>query len=109
MRRTMTKTAKDQKTSSRASAGEGKDHVHVSSARFRAEREDKGGRPCTAHATPDREETNFCCAYIKQNSGCWPPPKNSVTVQGARGRRQLPPPTPVDWRHCSTKTTSMEE
>jgi hypothetical protein len=74
MRRTTTKTAKDQKTSSRASAGEGKDHVHVSSARLRAEQEDKGGRPRTAHATPDREETNFLCACLKQNSGCWPPP-----------------------------------
>jgi hypothetical protein len=41
-RRTMTKTAKDQKTSSRASAGEGRDHVHVSSACLRAEQEDEG-------------------------------------------------------------------
>jgi hypothetical protein len=55
MRRTMTKTTKDQKTSSRASAGEGRDHVHVSSARLRAEQEDKGRRPRTTHATPDRE------------------------------------------------------
>jgi hypothetical protein len=50
MRRTMTKTAKDQKTSSRAPAGEGRDHVHVSSARLHAEQEDKGQkttyRPC---------------------------------------------------------------
>jgi hypothetical protein len=38
----MTKTAKDQKTSSRASAGEGRDHVHVSSARLHAEQEDEG-------------------------------------------------------------------
>jgi hypothetical protein len=74
MRRTTTKTAKDQKTSSRASAGEGRDHVHVSSARLHAEQEDKGGRPRTAHATLDREETNFCHACIKRQSGCWPPP-----------------------------------
>jgi hypothetical protein len=74
MRRTMTKTAKDQKTSSRASAGEGRDHVHVSSARLRAEQEDKGRRPRTAHATPDMEETNFRRACIKRHSGCWPPP-----------------------------------
>jgi hypothetical protein len=74
MRRTMTKTAKDQKTSSRASAGEGRDHVHVSSTRLHAEQEDKGTRPRTSHATPDREETNFRRACIKQNSGCWPPP-----------------------------------
>jgi hypothetical protein len=30
-------------------------------------------------------------------------------VQGARGGRQLPPPTPVDRRHYSTKTTSTED
>jgi hypothetical protein len=41
MRRTMTKTAKDQKTSSRAVSREGRDHIHVSSAHFRAEQEDK--------------------------------------------------------------------
>jgi hypothetical protein len=74
MRRTTTKTTKDQKTSSRASAGEGRDHVHVSSAHLRAEEEDKGRRPRTAHATPDREETNFRHACIKRHSGCWPPP-----------------------------------
>jgi hypothetical protein len=42
MRKTMTKTTKDQKTSSRASAGEGRDHAHVSSARLRAEQEERG-------------------------------------------------------------------
>jgi hypothetical protein len=46
----MTKTAKDQKTSSRASAGEGRDHAHISSARLRVEQEDEGQktayRPC---------------------------------------------------------------
>jgi hypothetical protein len=74
MRRTTTKTAKDQKTSSRASAGEGRDHVHISLARLLAEQEDKGRRPHTAHATPDREETNFRHVCIKRHSGCWPPP-----------------------------------
>jgi hypothetical protein len=74
MRRTTTKTAKDQKTSSRAVSREGRHHIHVSSARFRAEQEDKGRRLHIAHATPDREETNFCHAYIKRHSGCWPPP-----------------------------------
>jgi hypothetical protein len=42
MRRTTTKTAKDQKTSSRAPAGEEGDHVHVNSARLHAEQEDRG-------------------------------------------------------------------
>jgi hypothetical protein len=42
MRRTTVKTAKDQKTSSRAPAGEERDYVHVSSACLRAEQEDNG-------------------------------------------------------------------
>jgi hypothetical protein len=42
MRRTTVKTTKDQKTSSRAPAGEVRDHVQVSSARWHAEQEDKG-------------------------------------------------------------------
>jgi hypothetical protein len=42
MRRTTTKIAKDQKTSSRAPTGEGRNHVN--SARLRAEQEDKGQR-----------------------------------------------------------------
>jgi hypothetical protein len=50
MRRTTTETAKDQKTSSRAPAGEERNYVHVSLARLRAEEEDNGQkiayRPC---------------------------------------------------------------
>jgi hypothetical protein len=38
----MVETAKDQKTSSRAPAGEERDQVHASSARWRAEQEDEG-------------------------------------------------------------------
>jgi hypothetical protein len=37
------------------------------------------------------------------------PLKIAWTVQGTRGRRQIPPATPVDRRHYSTKTMSMEE
>jgi hypothetical protein len=74
MRRTTTKTSKDEKTFSRAASREGRDHLHVSSARFRAEQEDKSSRLCTVHATPDREETNFRHACIKRHSGSWPPP-----------------------------------
>jgi hypothetical protein len=110
MRRTMTKIAKDQKTSSRAGSHERRDRIHVSSAHFHAEQEDKSIRLCTIHATPDKEETNFRHACIKRHSGCWPPPlKIGWMVQGARGGRQLPPPTPVDRRHFPTKTTSTEE
>jgi hypothetical protein len=65
------KTAKDQKTSSRAVSREGKDHIHVSSACFRAEQEDKSRRLRTVHATPDREETNFHRVCIKRHG---PPP-----------------------------------
>jgi hypothetical protein len=74
MRRTTAKTTKDQKASSRAVSCEGRDHVHVNSARFHAEQEDKGRRPRTTHGTPDKEETNFCHACVKWHSGCWPPP-----------------------------------
>jgi hypothetical protein len=66
--------AKYKKTSSRAVPHEGKDHIHISSARFRAEQEDKSRRPRTVHATPDREETSFCRVCIKLHGGCWPPP-----------------------------------
>jgi hypothetical protein len=54
MRRTMTKTAKDQKTSSRGVPHEGTDHIHVSSVRSSVEQEDKDGRQHTAHAIPTR-------------------------------------------------------
>jgi hypothetical protein len=40
VRRTMTKTAKDQKTSSRALTGEERNYIHVCSACLRAEQED---------------------------------------------------------------------
>jgi hypothetical protein len=52
MRRTTAKTAKDQKTSSRAVSREGRDHVHITSVRFCAEQQDKSRRLCTVHATP---------------------------------------------------------
>jgi hypothetical protein len=52
MRRTTTKSAKDQKTSSRAVRHEGMDHIHVSLVRSHAEQEDKDGRQHTIHATP---------------------------------------------------------
>jgi hypothetical protein len=51
MRRTTTKTAKDQMTSSRAIPREGMDHIHISLVRFHAEQEDKDRRQCTVHAT----------------------------------------------------------
>jgi hypothetical protein len=110
MRRTTTKTAKYQKTSSRAVSHEGRDHVHVSSARFRAEQEDKSRRLRTIHATPRQggDQLSPCLHKAAQ----WllaTPLKIGWTVQGARGGRQLPPPTPVDRCHYSMKTMSTEE
>jgi hypothetical protein len=52
MRRTTAKSAKDQKTSSRAVPHEGMDHIHISSVCSHAEQEDKDGRQRTVHATP---------------------------------------------------------
>jgi hypothetical protein len=54
MRRTTTKAAKNQKTSSRGVPREGMDHIHISSVCSSAEQEDKDGRQCIAHATPTR-------------------------------------------------------
>jgi hypothetical protein len=54
MRRTTTKTAKDQKASWRGVPREGKDQIYASSERSSNEREDKNGRGRTAHATPTR-------------------------------------------------------
>jgi hypothetical protein len=110
MRRTTTKTAKDQKTSSRAPAGEGRDHVYVSSAHLRAEQEDEGQKTAYRPRYPRQggDQLSPCLHKAVQ----WllaTPLKIAWTVQGTRGRRQLPPPTPVDRCHYSTKTTSTEE
>jgi hypothetical protein len=110
MRRTMTKTAKDQKTSSRAPAGEGRDHVHVSSSRLHAEQEDEGQKTVYRARYPRQggDQLSPCLHKAAQ----WllaTPLKIAWTVQGTKGRRQLPPPTPVDRRHYCTKTTSTKE
>jgi hypothetical protein len=54
MRRTSTKTAKDQKASLRGVPHERKDQIYASSACSNAEQEDKDRRQRTAHATPTR-------------------------------------------------------
>jgi hypothetical protein len=110
MRRTTTEAAKDQKTSSRALAGEKRRYAHVSLARFRAEQED------------NRQKTAYRPRYPRQGgdqlSLCLPKAAQwqlatllniAWTVQGARGGRQPPPPTPVDRRRYPTKTKSTEE
>jgi hypothetical protein len=110
VRRTTTKTAKDQKTSSRAPAGEERKHDHVSLARLHAEQEDNGQqtayRPCYPRQWGD--QLSLCLPKVVQ----WllaTPLKIAWTVQGARGGRHLPPPTLMDRRHYPTKTTSTEE
>jgi hypothetical protein len=110
MRRTMTKTAKDQKTSSRAPAGEERNYDHIILVHLRAEQEDSGQKtvylPCYLRQGGD--QLSLCLRKATQ----WllaTPLKIAWTVQGARGGRQLPPPTPVDRRHYSAKTTSTEE
>jgi hypothetical protein len=110
MRRTMVETAKDQKTSSRAPAGEERDHVHVSLARWPAEQEDKGQKTAYRPRYPRQGGDQLLLCLPKATEWLLATPlKIAWTVQGARGRRQLPPPTPVDRRHYSTKTTSIEE
>jgi hypothetical protein len=64
-----------------------------------------GRRPRTAHATPQQggDQLSLCLPKAAQ----WllaTPLKIAWTMQGARGGRQLPPPTPVDRRHYPTKT-----
>jgi hypothetical protein len=110
VRRTTTETAKDQKTSSRAPAGEEKKYIHVSSARLRAEQEDRGQK--TAYRPRYLRQGGDQLSLCLHKAAQWllaTPLKIAWTVQGARGGRQLPPPTPVDRRRCPTKTMSTEE
>jgi hypothetical protein len=74
MRRTMAKTAKDQKTSSRGPAGEEREHVHVSSTRWRAEQEDKGRKTAYCPCYPRQGGDQLSPCLPKAHSGCWPPP-----------------------------------
>jgi hypothetical protein len=110
MRRTTALTAKDQNTSSRAPAGEERDHDCVSSARLHAEQEDKGQKTAYHPRYPRQGGDQLLpCLHKAAQWLLATPLKIAWTVQGARGRRQLPPPTPVDRRHYSTKTMSTEE
>jgi hypothetical protein len=88
MRRTTTKTAEDQKTSSRASASEERKHAHVSSARLRAEQEDNGKKTAYRPSYPRQggDQLSLCLPKAAQ----WllaNPLKIAWTVQGARGGR----------------------
>jgi hypothetical protein len=83
MRRTTAETAKDQKTSSRAPAGEERDQVHVSSARWRAEQEDEGQKTAYRPRYPRQggDKLSLCLPKAAQ----WllaTPPKNSVDGAG---------------------------
>jgi hypothetical protein len=84
MRRTTTKTAKDQKTSSRSSAGEGRDHVHVSSARLRAEQEDEGQKTAYSPCYPRQGGDQLSpCLHKAEQWLLATPLKIAWTVQGA--------------------------
>jgi hypothetical protein len=106
----MTETAKDQKTSSRSPAGEERKYIHVGSARLHAEQEDNGQKTAYRPRYPRQggDQLSLCLHKAAQ----WllaTPLKIAWMVQGARGGRQLPPPTPVDQRHYPMKTMSTEE
>jgi hypothetical protein len=110
VRRMTTETAKDQKTSSRALAGEERKYIHISSARLHAEKEDHGQKTVYRPRYPRQggDQLSMCLHKVAQ----WllaTPLKIAWTVQGTSGGRQLPPPTPVDRRHYPTKTMSTEE
>jgi hypothetical protein len=110
VRRMTTETAKDQKTSSRAPASEERKYAHVSSARLRAEQEANGQKTTyrPRYSRQGGDQLSLCLPKAAQ----WllaTPLKIVWTVQGARGGRQLPPPTPVDRHHFPTKTKSTEE
>jgi hypothetical protein len=110
VRRTTTETAKDQKTSSRAPAGEERNYDHVSSVRLRAEQEDNGQKTVYRPRYPRQGGDQLSPCLPKAAQWLLATPLKIVwMVQGASGRRQLPPPTSVDRRHYSMKTTSMEE
>jgi hypothetical protein len=68
MRRTTTKTAKNQKTSSRASAGEGRDHIHISSACLHAEQEDEGQKTAYRPRYPQQggDQLSLCMHKAEQ-------------------------------------------
>jgi hypothetical protein len=84
----MAKAAKDQKTSSRAPAGEERNHVHVSSARLRAEQEDKGQKTAYRPRYPRQGGDQLSpCLYKAAQWLLATPLKIAWMVQGARGRR----------------------
>jgi hypothetical protein len=87
MRITTTKTAKDQKTSSRAFVGEGRDHVHVSSARLRAEQEDEGQKTAYHPCYPRQGGDQLSLCLHKAEQGLLAtPPENSVDSAGRQKR-----------------------
>jgi hypothetical protein len=110
MRRTMAKTAKDQKTPSQAIPCEGMDHI--TSAQYVFVLSKKIRMEDIVPSTLPRQGGDQLLPCLHKAARCLlttPPLKIGRTVQGARGGRQPPPPTPVDWRHYSVKTTSTED
>jgi hypothetical protein len=78
-------------------------HASVLSKKIRAE-------DCVPSTLP-RQGGDQLSSYLHK-AAQWllaTPLKIGWMVQGARGGCQLPPPTPMDRRHYSTKTTSTED
>jgi hypothetical protein len=87
VRRTTTETAKDQKTSSRAPAGEERRYIHVGSARLRAEQEVNGQKTAYRPRYPRQggDQLSLCLHKAAQ----WllaTPPKYSVDGAGRQRR-----------------------
>jgi hypothetical protein len=83
---------------------------HVSSACFRVEQEDSGQKTAYRPRYPRQGGDQLSLCLHKAAQWLLAAPLNMAwTVQGARGGRQLPPPTPVDRCHYPTKTKSTEE
>jgi hypothetical protein len=116
VRKMTTETAKDQKTSSRAPAGEERKHAHVSSARLRAEQEDNGQKTVYRPRYPRHggDQLSLCLPKAAQ----WllaTPPKNSVDGAGRQGKTAAssthpggPAPLPYeDYVHRRIESTAV--
>jgi hypothetical protein len=85
----MTETAKDQKTSSRAPAGEERRYAHVSLAHFHAEQEENGQKTAYRPRYPRQggDQLSLCLPKAAQWQLSTPP---KYSVDGAGRQRRMP-------------------